>query len=203
MALPLYISLITWNYLLFVQFWPVTWIQNESITNANFTNDHFNIHGIWPQYYNGSYPQFCNNNTVFNTSVLGPIMDNLTIYWTDYVNASAFWQHEFMKHGTCAASDPLLASENVFFETALALRNRYDIYKYLAENRIYPANDITYKTEYIRDTIRDRVGKKIAITCSNNKLDEIILCMDKDLNLIDCPDNITNCQITDIVYGKL
>lgn len=44
---------------------------------------------------------------------LEPIRKSLTAYWPTLYPSNtleSFWEHEFEKHGTCAASDPTLAT---------------------------------------------------------------------------------------------
>jgi ribonuclease T2 len=192
-----------WDYLLFVQYWPGCWIVNEHLHGTNFTNNHFNVHGIWPEYYNGSYPQFCNTTQKFNASQLTPIYNDLTTYWTDYLNATAFWEHEYSRHGICAQNDILLSTEFKFFNTGLALREKYDLYNYLSNSGIYPSNNTTYPISKIYTAIENVIQKKIVITCEKGIMDEIILCMDSTLELIDCPTNVPKCSEYEIKYNYI
>lgn len=204
MNLPLFITLMTtWNYLLFVQYWPGCWIQNGHIHATNFTNDHFNVHGIWPEYYNGSYPQYCNKTATFDINQLTPIYNNLTTYWTDYINATAFWQHEFLRHGTCAEADPVMSTELEFFSTGLQLREKYNLYQILANHNILPSNTKSYALDDIRAAVTNGIQKQVAVTCQNNILDEIIICLDVNLNAIDCPSNIPQCGSANISYNSV
>ena len=200
--LLLFLPLIcAWDYLLFVQYWPGSWIEHDHIKNSNFTNDHFNIHGIWPEYYNGSYPEFCNKSAIFDEKQLAPIRNNLTLYWTDYRNSEEFWKHEFYRHGTCAETDDLLSTELEFFTTGLELREKYNLYTYLSNSNIYPTNNNTYSLKNIYDAIQNQTINNIAITCKDDILDQIILCLNPNLNLIDCPSYLNTCQTVLIKYN--
>ena len=46
-----------------------------SLQRCSTYND-FSIHGLWPDYINGGYPQFCTNQQ-FNLSTIEPILDDL------------------------------------------------------------------------------------------------------------------------------
>jgi ribonuclease I len=71
-----------------------------SLQRCSKYND-FSIHGLWPDYIDGGYPQFCTNQQ-FNLSTIEPIMDDLNKYWNSCIGKSdTFWKHEFEKHGTC------------------------------------------------------------------------------------------------------
>ena len=65
---------------------------------------HYTIHGLWPDYGDGSYPQYC-RKAPFDINKLKPIEDELLQYWElpedhDKLEPS-FWGHEWDKHGTC------------------------------------------------------------------------------------------------------
>jgi|AntRauTorckE6833_2_1112554.scaffolds.fasta_scaffold120191_1 ribonuclease T2 len=79
-----------WDYILFVQVWPGSWIY-EDHSKYNFTNDYFTVHGLWPEYNNGKYPQFCNKTERFNLTKLDPIRNELEKYWTNFKNPIKFW----------------------------------------------------------------------------------------------------------------
>ncbi|XWV25984.1 T2 family ribonuclease [Tupanvirus soda lake] len=195
---------IIWDYLLFVQYWPGTWITNDNINNSGFTNNYFNVHGIWPEYYNGSYPAFCNNSAVFDTDKLKPIYHDLAIYWTNYHNVTAFLEHEFFKHGTCASTDYLFFSEFEYFNAGLILRNKYDLFKTLTNANIYPSNQDKYYLEEIFNAIKYMTNYNPAITCDDNGyLNEIIICMDPNLNLMDCPHYENHCSYKKIVINVI
>lgn len=192
---------VAWDYLLFVQYWPPTWIKSGHILNSNFTNDHYNNHGIWPEYNNNTYPESCNKSAKFDLDVLNPIYPNLTKYWTDYRNAINFWKHEYLKHATCAENDPILADEFSYFNTGLALREKYNIYQYLSSANIIPSNKISYSTALVFNTVYKIIGYEPAITCRpNGWLDSVIVCMDKNLGLMNCPTYLNSCNHPNINY---
>jgi ribonuclease I len=79
-----------------------------SLQRCTFTDDvdrqqgnDFSIHGLWPDYIDGGYPQFCTNQK-FNLSTIKPILDDLNKHWSSCSGKpDTFWKHEFEKHGTC------------------------------------------------------------------------------------------------------
>ena len=61
----------------------------------------WSIHGLWPQYSDNSYPQFC-KNIQFDIEKLQPIILDLNRFWYSGIEPNeAFWKHEWEKHGTC------------------------------------------------------------------------------------------------------
>lgn len=191
------------DYLLFVQLWPGSWIHEDAI-KYNFTNNYNTIHGIWPQYFNGTYPEFCNNKTIFNATKIANIYKNLTKYWTNFANTHAFLSHEFSKHFTCAVSaytDPY-----VLFTYGLQLREKYNFYRLFASNDIYPSNQQKYETNKLNFIIKQAFGVNTIIICdANDILNEIRFCMMSDLHLFDCPVNLSKdkCNNTMIWYNKI
>jgi hypothetical protein len=63
--------------------------------------DTWSIHGLWPQYSVGKYPRFC-HSADFDISALDPIIASLKQQWySDRDDDEIFWEHEYLKHGTC------------------------------------------------------------------------------------------------------
>lgn len=180
----LFTSIFAWDYTLFVQVWPPSWIENQ----INFTNDYFTIHGLWPQYWNGSWPEFCNKSEHFNSSKVQPIYNNLTEYWTNFKDPRQFWEHEFTRHLKCYEdiySDPY----NLFWY-GLYNRTNLNIYNSLLKNDIIPSNNVNYSTNLINNVINKNFNTKVIVTCtSKNILEEIRFCMTKYFQLFDCPVN--------------
>lgn len=65
-------------------------------------SSNYTIHGLWIDYHNRSYPQFCNMTDKFNLNELTELKDNLYKKWDGcYGNSEDLWEHEWDKHGTC------------------------------------------------------------------------------------------------------
>jgi ribonuclease I len=80
----------------------------------------FTIHGLWPQYNQTSWPQYCNTTDKFNYTALTPLLPQIDKYWgtcTQFNHTEEwFLQHEWLKHGTCTPF-----TEAQYFGTGLAL----------------------------------------------------------------------------------
>ncbi|ARF09950.1 T2 family ribonuclease [Indivirus ILV1] len=202
LQLPLYYCYTDWDYILFVQVWPGSWINNGPLL-YKFNNSYFTIHGLWPQYYNGSWPQFCNHDK-FNYLAIKNISQYLEMYWTNFKNAKDLWVHEYKKHATCAENDPLLSTEYQYFLTGLILRNKYNIFSVLKNNSIVPSNIIKYSTKGLVKVLSKGFNNTIVMLCNeNNILNEIRFCLDKNLEQFDCPSNELKeqCQNKYISYN--
>lgn len=83
-------------------------------------NSDFTIHGLWPDYKDGTYPQYCNNSSKLNFDNIKDLLPQIRKYWItcpQYNNSEKwFLEHEWSKHGTCT---PFTQSQ--YFSTALAL----------------------------------------------------------------------------------
>lgn len=107
----------------------VKWFGEGWLTDTD--HDHvcssaFTIHGLWPEYSNGGYPEDCNPSNKFSTSQLSqPLLNQMSCEWVSYTGSnSAFWSHEWSTHGTCALS--LLPTQEDYFNTTISLNNIYD-----------------------------------------------------------------------------
>lgn len=192
----------SWDYILFVQVWPASWIAHDKV-KYNFTNNYFDIHGLWPQYKNGSWPEFCNKTAKFNISEINDIKTNLTKYWTNFKNPKQFWAHEYLKHMVCASDTYKNPYE--LFTYGLELRNKYNIYEYLKNNDIVPDNNIKYNVTKLTSVIKKSLGVNTIITCNDGILTEVRLCMTNNFKLFDCPINLykDQCKLLSIKYNKL
>ncbi len=198
--------ILLYDYIIFTQVWPGSYIQEGNITGTNFTNNYFVIHGLWPNYYNGSYPTYCQPNATLNVTALAPILTNLTEFWTDFVNPEQFWAHEWTKHGTCVGNNTLLDSEISYFTEGLEQRNRFDLYEIFCSCGIYPSNTKCYNTKFMQDCVDQHVGFATVLICdSDDTLEEVQICLDKGLKPFSCPANLYKygCKSSSIVYNMV
>ena len=196
-------SLPQWSHFLFVQLQPPSWLNSGPHSNNNYNSTYFTVHGLWPEFINGSWPQYC-PAPPFNSLELAPIKNELEVKWTNFRNAKSFWKHEYDRHLTCLQQDPNFSNEYSCFHFGLEKLNQYDYYSILKSYNIIPTNNLMFRTDLIRGIIQEYVGKRPIIICNNqNHLNEIITCYDKDLNIIDCPPSETKkeCQSTWLYYN--
>jgi ribonuclease T2 len=73
------------------------------------------IHGLWPDFCNGTYPAYCDAAREYASPVAvlegageHELLRYMRKYWKtntrDGVDDEAFWKHEFDKHGTCMST---------------------------------------------------------------------------------------------------
>ena len=178
-----------WTMLLFVQIWPGSW-QIHYINSTEY--DHFGIHGLWPNYNNNSWPQYCNTQKL-NTTEISSLLPELKIRWTNFENDIEFLQHEWSKHGTCAEELYQLNTQYKYFSTGLKLRHKYNLMNLLTNNHIYPSLHKTYEINTIKNIIQANI-KIPNIHCRHmyykhkkiDIIDNIQLCLNTELEPIAC-----------------
>lgn len=174
------------------------------------------IHGVWPTRFGTIGPAFCNKTATFDPDQLTPFKDQLEQFWlniengtfvTDYFHKTiklthlyllfvcaftgqSLWQHEWLKHGTCAAVLPTLSSEQKYFGKGLNWLHSYSMSSILANAKILPDN--AHKLHDIHEAVVSTLQKRPSIHCIHDRkrdqvfLSEIRICFDKQLELVDC-----------------
>ncbi|CAM9405120.1 unnamed protein product, partial [Discosporangium mesarthrocarpum] len=74
-----------------------------------FWEDNLTIHGLWPDYGDGTYPTTCTSEPYSHEEAVSKVggLEELEIYWPNIqvdesdAKYDSFWQHEWTKHGTC------------------------------------------------------------------------------------------------------
>jgi ribonuclease T2 len=131
----------------------------------------FVLHGLWPQNANGSHPENCSNAP-------GPADPSA---YTDIYPDPGLLEHEWRVHGTCSG----LGAE-AFLDTARAAYRSVAIPPTLAaltSQRSMPPAQIL---ELFTEANPAIPGSSLALTCGNNYLTAVEVCLDKSLHPIAC-----------------
>jgi ribonuclease T2 len=177
----------SYDYFLFETEWKPTNCKFMNCPSA-YIGEAFNIHGLWAQRNDGSYPSDCSNAPF---SVSSSLESQLNTYWESYNgNNPDFWLHEWSKHGTCVS--PAVSSET-FMAAVLKLFLTVDPQGLLATHNITPSNSASYSYTAFFDAFATDVN--ITCKCSNNVcyFEKLEMCVDKNLGLINCPLKHSNC----------
>jgi ribonuclease T2 len=140
---------------------------------AGFT---FVVHGLWPNYRNGKYPQFC-------IDPAPPLPPDVMTRALKYVPTEELASHEWDKHGTCSG-----LGAGGYFDALAGARDGIVIPPSFAT----PAGDQTMRANEIIRAFTDanqslRPGM-MTLDCKKSVLQEARFCMSKDLrNFIACP----------------
>ena len=192
---------------------PPTQKNTNSQYPPTFCNDHrcshspprgfaFTIHGLWPQRADGTWPEFCRgadgapppNLSLWRLRDLLPSLARAWPSWT--LSDRAFWQHEWARHGACAASalgGPDAASrpgggQHAFFATVLELHRRYSVEDALSAAEIEPSETERYASADVVAAVREAHGVRPHVTCDfKGNLAEVWHCVAKDgKSAVDC-----------------
>ncbi|KAL5759516.1 hypothetical protein ACOSQ2_018354 [Xanthoceras sorbifolium] len=184
------------DFFYFVQQWPGSYCDTKHSCCYPTTGKppaDFGIHGLWPNYKDGSYPSNCDPDSVFDKSQISDLLSSLQKSWPTLSCPSSegfkFWSHEWIKHGTCAES---VFDQREYFEAGLKLKEKVNLLQILKNAGIKP-DDEFYKLKSIRDAIEEATGFTPGIECNvdsshNSQLSEIYMCVDTSgTEFIKCP----------------
>ena len=138
----------------------------------------FVLHGLWPQNNDGSYPQHCSD---------APGPANPATYSDIYPEAGLL-EHEWSTHGACSGLSP-----DAFFSTA---RNAFRSVKIPAELSRLSSQTSMPPGEILglfTDANPALTRASLALSCGNNYLTAVEVCLDKGLHPVACP-NVRSCR---------
>ena len=138
----------------------------------------FVLHGLWPENTDGSYPERC-------SSAPGPADPG---QFKDIYPDLGLLQHEWQTHGTCSG-----LSADAFFQTARSAFHSVVVPLTL--------NTLTSQISLPPDQIVDLFSasnpaiprSSFVVSCGNNYLTAIEVCLDKSLHPIPCT-GIRSCR---------
>jgi ribonuclease T2 len=131
----------------------------------------FILHGLWPQNTTGPFPQHCSDAP-------GPADPS---QYSDIYPDAGLLRHEWQTHGTCSGLSP-----DAFFTTARAAVHSIVIPPTLAQltSQIsLPPSQILGLFTTANPTIG---SSSIALSCGNNYLTAVEVCLDKQLHPTPC-----------------
>lgn len=146
--------------------------------------DFWTLHGLWP-----GKEEMCNKSWPFNISEIQDLLPELTHWWPDILhpNASRFWKHEWIKHGTCAAELECMNSQHKYFTKGLEMYKKLDLNSALVKFGIVPSTSY-YQVKDIKDAIFKAFGVTPKIQClppaledSAQILGQIEICFTKEI----------------------
>jgi ribonuclease T2 len=137
----------------------------------------FVVHGLWPQSNDGSYPQHCATRP-------GPS----DAAWQGVIPTASLAQHEWETHGTCTPYDA-----DTYFGL---IRRAFQSVKIPADFTHTTQPTMEPPAAIIDSFARINTGfppNSIAVSCGNNYLTAIEVCLDKSLKPIACS-GIRTCR---------
>nr|AAC49325.1 ribonuclease [Zinnia elegans] len=185
------------DFFYFVQQWPGSYCDSRRgccYPKTGKPAEDFSIHGLWPNYVDGTYPSNCDSSNQFDDSKVSNLESELQVHWPTLACPSGdglkFWRHEWEKHGTCAES---IFDERGYFEAALSLKKKANLLNALENAGIRPADGKFHTLDQIKDAITQAVGYEPYIECNvdssgYHQLYQVYQCVDRSAsNFIKCP----------------
>jgi ribonuclease T2 len=147
----------------------------------------FIVHGLWPQNETG-YPDFC------PTRESDRVPDGLGRRYLDIIPSMGLIGHEWRKHGTCSG-----LKQAEYFAT---IRNAFDKVSIppalKAIDRGRSADPALIEKAFIAAN-PGMTADGIAVSCSSHMLQEIRICLTKDLKFRDCREvNADACPLKSV-----
>ncbi|KAL3616280.1 Ribonuclease 2 [Castilleja foliolosa] len=152
----------------------------------------FTIHGLWPDYNDGTWPACCSGKK-FDVKEVSTLQGALNQYWPSLSCGSTsnchggkglFWEHEWEKHGTCSSS--VTGDEYNYFLTTLNLYFKYNVTDVLREAGYVASNSEKYPLGGIISAIQNAFHATPELECSGDALQELNICFYKDFKPRDC-----------------
>jgi ribonuclease T2 len=180
-------------FMLSVQ-WPGTVCKRLTPCFTDHAQNQFTIHGLWPSNNEGEDPHDCYTKAKpFDPTQIHTLLPELRKYWTDYKQEEpVFWSHEWNKHGTCASIVSTLHTELLYFDKTVHLLESLSIASKLAKHGIIPDVLKQYNTDDIKEALKKELGGYPMITCYDEYIGELRLCLNKNLIPYDCPEETRN-----------
>jgi len=156
---------------------------------------HFTIHGLWPDYNDGTWPSCCTESD-FDEKEISTLLGALEEYWPSLSCSKAstcsggkglFWAHEWEKHGTCSTA--VFKDEYTYFLATLNIYFKYNVTEVLFEAGYVPSNTEKYPIGGIITAIQNAFHATPQLICKKGALEELRLCFYKDFTPRDCVDS--------------
>lgn len=137
----------------------------------------FVVHGLWPQYTQG-FPEFC--------QVPAPRLNrNIVSSMLDLMPSPRLIFHEWDRHGTCSGQ-----SARAYFDNVRRARAVVKI----PEQYIDLRSPLTVTPNEVEEAfVKANPGMSregISVACDSRRLNEVRVCLGKDLKFQECPDAV-------------
>lgn len=150
---------------------------NSEQCNIN-RRDGFLVHGLWPQNENG-YPKDCAIGS--NARQRNYVPRQITASLHDIMPSAGLVRHQWRKHGTCSG-----LNQEAYFSTLRQAFNKIVIPPSLQNVSTTRSVDPALIEKAFIAANPAMKNNGISVTCKKNYLQEVRICMTKDLQLRSC-----------------
>ena len=181
------------DYYVMALTWSPGWCSREGETGGQCDPRHrhgFLLHGLWPQYDKGGWPEFC------RTSMRDPSRAE-TGAMTDIMGSQGLAWYQWKKHGRCAglsAADYLSTQRKAYHSVAMP-----EVLSRLREDVRLPASVIE---DAFIETNPGMSRDMLTVTCSAGHIAEVRVCLTKDLEPRRCGQEvIRDCTLKNAILA--
>lgn len=164
--------------------------RNDSIQCAGPRPYGFIVHGLWPQYERG-WPQDCGSGGRLGQALIRDTMDIMP--------SERLIRHEWAKHGTCSGLSPA----DYFALTRKAFGVFQTPAGYGTPTSAIYVSPAKYK-QAILEANPSLNARNVAVICSGRFLQEVRICLDKNLNPRPCGSGVRDrCKVPEMIVRPL
>lgn len=150
----------------------------------------FIVHGLWPQFERG-WPQDCGGNRMPSRQLMQSVMDIMP--------SEGLIRHEWKKHGTCSGLSP----EDYFALARRAFAAFQTPAGYGTPSTTLNVTPAAYK-KAVLDANPTLSARSVAVICSGRFLQEVRVCLDKNLNPRPCGSGVRDrCNVPEMIVRPL
>jgi ribonuclease T2 len=179
----------TFDYYLLTLSWaPEFCASNPSARTSDECNPNKHmglvVHGLWPQYNNGQWPQDCASTPPVSSATVNHMMPIMP--------GSSLIQHEWAKHGTCSG-----LSVDQYFAAIEKLYNGLNV----PDDFKRPSGSATTRPSDIEQkfaTANQAPMEAFRVACPQNAFSAVEICLTKDFQYMACPSTVKECHASQI-----
>lgn len=160
--------------------WSPTFCESHQTNPQCDKHPGFVLHGLWPQFQSGGYPQHCSTRETLTeeSRALG-----VTVFPTEQLMV-----HEWQTHGTCNGTSAI-----DYLRTAQSAHDSIKVPPQLEPGGNKKAMTAQQIAKLVRDANPAVTARSLAIVCGNKELAEVRICLAKhDLKPIPCGNKVSS-----------
>lgn len=174
------------DYYLLSLSWAPTYCLTHQGEECSGKGYGFVLHGLWPQFEAGGYPERCGSDRGLSDSAAAK---GRTLYPSEQL-----MRHEWKEHGTCSGLDAL-----AYFDTADRATAAVKIPPALESPEAARSLTTTQIMALFREANRSLPDGAMTVACSRGQMSEVRVCLTKDLGLRPCGQGVrTVCPQTPV-----
>ena len=142
------------------------------------------VHGLWPQYNNGRWPQDCASTPPVSSATVSHMMPIMP--------GSSLIQHEWAKHGTCSG-----LSVDQYFAAIDKLYNKLKV----PDDFNKPSSSSTASPSGIEEkfaTANQAPQGAFRVSCPQNAFSAVEICVTKDFQYQACRETVKECRASQV-----